>query len=222
MTRLIKASDLSSNRIYARPASLPAPVREAPDAVARQEAEVALAAVKGQVQALQDELERLRVDHAQACQEMYEKGVEDGKSSVIRTHGEQLQAFEQALTQAADTISTEIQALQTLSVDIALTALGQIVADPSGRRDLIQETVSRMIATLSTSEVLSIEVSRLDFPDPSACEALQEQGRLSGVSVNFGDGPVGTCKAHLQFGSIDLDLSTQLPRLADIMQDWKA
>lgn len=221
MTRLIKVTDQASSPVYAKPALAPVQVPLPPEVLARQKVEQALAAAAARQQALTEELERLRSDHAKACDEAYAKGFKEGQSAATQSYDKQVEAFELAGSRAASALESELKALHDLSVDIALTALGQIVSDPEGRRETIQDTVSRMVATLSKTQVCSIAVSALDFPDPSTREALLEIGRRYGLTVKFEDGPTGTCTAHLPLGTIDLALSTQFSRLADVIEGWK-
>lgn len=221
MTRLIKVSDQVSDHVYSKPTFVPPQVHESPDVLARREAEQALAAALARERASVEEIERLRNDHIQACKEAYAKGFEEGQAAATRSHDKQVEAFERAAGKVTSTIEDQLVALHDLSVDIALTALSQIVSDPEGRRQTIRDTVSRMVAGLSGRDILSIEVSTRDFPDTASRETLLEIGQRHGFAVTMGDGPTGTCTAQLQLGTIDLNLSTQLTRLGDVIQGWK-
>lgn len=221
MTQVIKAADTQAAQVRhdfleRQPTPKPSPTDDT-----LREVEQALVTAQARERQMADEIARLKVEVDKTRQVAHAHGLEEGRKQAGITHDRQVAVIETAARQAVAMLASDLDKLRDLSIDMCLTALGRIVSTPEGRRDLIQGTVLRMIEQLATSRILSIEVSSRDFPD-TATQALLDIGQLHGVTIDRREGaPIGTCKATLELGTVDLNLATQLSRLADLLESWK-
>ena len=215
MSPVIKSAD-HEQRTRIRVLSLEQPpATPSPEALAFAELEAQLEAALDRETRLATEADRLRVEAEAAFARGRQVGIEDGRRLAEDRSAALLAELATAAAGATAAFRARLDGLEAAAAGLAGLALSRIADHPETRRDLVEGAVRRALAETAAGAVVRVEVSRNDFPDPSALAAAAE---AAGAQVVPMDHPSGACRIILRLGEIDLGLDGQITRLRALME----
>lgn len=149
-------------------------------------------------------------------QDAYRKGVDDGghaaEARAKRDDGARIDALSRALQDARSALQARFASLESLAVDVARAALEQMFGMTERFPALIAQTIEHHIAHMQAGTVLTVDVSRADFPDDDALQPIAAAAPDS-VVIAHPHLPAGACRFGLAPGRAELDLPRQCGRL---------
>jgi len=162
----------------------------------------------------------LRSAAAQAREDGVEQGYESGLVAAQDRQSERLALLEKSMIKAQANLAESLTSLSRLSALLAQDCVDIILGNAGDRADFIARIVGSQVAKIDHSMLVSVRVSRLDFPDDGEIAALMEQAGLSSVSVTAGDEmPSGSCVMTLRLGRISVGIDQQWPALRNLLDD---
>lgn len=219
MRAVIKSGDGSGDvRVRGLAVKSPPPV---PSAEARRITELQRQASEAEqtIATLQDQIGRLADEALNAMREGHAEGLIEGRKAAEDQSARLLVLLTEASDRASEDFRRSLTTLEAAAGTLASLALARIVSDAGSRQSLVVDTVHRAVADLFEGSVVSIEVSPLDFPDPSALETLRLPQAAPPIDVRPVRGMAsGDCRVRLRLGEIDLGLDGQLARLRAVLE----
>lgn len=132
-------------------------------------------------------------------------GRQEGLKEAVNTSTRQLELLGEGLTAAQASWSEALAALDLLAVALARDALGKIFGSSEDLAALTTAAIARRMATLRAESTIGLAVSAVDFPDPSALDALRTA--IGGTPLRIDSDPLlaaGEARIALQLGRIDV------------------
>ena len=229
MAALLKAADVSAQRrvsVFAAPAPLVSkPLEAAPPLEPVPATIAAVDFEQGELADLRAKLEQAtaRLDEQQSAAEIsitaaYERGVEDGQSSVQTRDQDRLYLLASALEQGQKALTNHLTRLEPISLKIARAVLDKIIGNSADRTAVMQQMIGHHHASLAKDMVVCIRVSAEDFASDDALQNLSQD--VSGVDVKV-DPQLGTgqCLFDLKLGRYDASIDLQWDRLQQIFDE---
>jgi len=175
-------------------------------------------------QKLRDALERaqeLERTAAERESEAFERGRAEGEQAAL-VHFEkdwsvQQAAFLEALGTCVVQVDRRFAELEAFALDLAETALAQIVGDRVQRREVMAATIAHHLGALEMDTVVAIQVSAEDVPDAESIAGRLTPAMASRIRI-ADDLASGACRVDLLAGSLNLGLAEQAARLAETME----
>lgn len=162
------------------------------------------------------ELEAARATFERERQEAYRKGVEDGgRAADVRAKRDddaRIDALSRGLQDARAALQAWFASLEDLALDVARATLEQMFGATERYPALIAETIRHHVAQIDAGTVLTVDVSRADFPDDDALQSISAAAPDSIVTAHP-HLPAGACRLGLAPGRAELDLLRQYGRL---------
>lgn len=176
--------------------------------------------------AVQDELARrdetitsLRGDVEQAFVKGREEGHQLGIAAAEDRQTERLLVLENAAHQAVANVADGVASLERLSALLARDCLDIILGRSDDRTGMVRKIIEVQIAKIDKSMILTVEVSREDFPDTKALAVLSRQfGNRTKFSTNA-ELPSGGCTMRLRLGSLEIGIDQQWGALRDLLEE---
>lgn len=173
---------------------------------------------------LRDALERVRELERSAGEresEALERGRAEGEHAALarleKDWSAQQTAFLEALATCVAQVDRRFADLEAFALDLAETALAQIVGDTARRQELMAATIAHHLGALGMDTVVAVHVSAEDVPDAESIAARLPPAVSSRVRV-ADDLASGACRVDLLAGSLNLGLGEQAARLAETME----
>lgn len=146
----------------------------------------------------------------------YRRGVDDGSraadASAKRDDAARVDALSRGVLDARASLEARFASLENLALDIAHIALERILGATEHYPALIAQTVRHHVAQMEASVVLTVDVSRTDFPDDNALRSIATAVPEAIVTAHS-HLPAGACRFGLAPGRAELDLPQQYERL---------
>ncbi|OXI87183.1 hypothetical protein CFB40_16030 [Burkholderia sp. AU31652] len=146
----------------------------------------------------------------------YRRGVDDGSraadASAKRDDDARVDALSRGVLDARASLEARFASLENLALDIAQIALERILGATEHYPALIAQTVRHHVAQMEASVVLTVDVSRTDFPDENALRPIGSAVPEAIVNAHS-HLPAGACRFGLAPGRAELDLPRQYDRL---------
>ena len=197
--------------VAARPASPELSVVPEPDPL--------LIAALAERDALDKDLTELREASRIAIEAARREGHEKGLAAAKANQDEQLAVLSRGVDAALAEWRERITQSETLAALFTHAALAKLFENPEDRAELVLGLIARQIAGLRSEALLSLEVSRADFPDPSDLEerlpALEGAKIRSSIALKSGE-----CRLNLKTGQVDLGIPTQWPALSKLLLEF--
>jgi flagellar biosynthesis/type III secretory pathway protein FliH len=150
----------------------------------------------------------------------YRRGVDDGvreaNTSAKRDDDARIDALSRGVQDARASLQTRFASLESLALDIAQVALERILGATEHYPALVAQTIRHHVAQMETGVVLTVDVSRADFPDDEALRPISAAAPESIVNAHP-HLPAGACRFGLAPGRAELDLPRQRDRLLTIL-----
>ncbi|MBN3821312.1 hypothetical protein G3N57_34475 [Paraburkholderia sp. Se-20369] len=154
----------------------------------------------------------------------YRRGVDDGgraaEASAKRDDDARVDALSRGVQDARASLQTRFASLESLALDIAQIALERILGATEHYPALVAQTIRHHVAQMETSVVLTVDVSRADFPDDNALQPITAAAPESIVNAHP-HLPAGACRFGLAPGRAELDLSRQCDRLMAVLDRFR-
>jgi flagellar biosynthesis/type III secretory pathway protein FliH len=220
MTGIIKSgnlNDLSS----VRPLSVLQ--QQIPAVLSRQEEEVD--ALHQQIASLEKEL-GLRSAAIKSLHSDIERAFEEGKAQGRNTglaEAEDRQTLRfsllnDAIRQSQNKLVHDVGSLERLSALLARECLDIIFGNNAAHASMVERIIASQIAKIDKSMVLSVEVSRDDFPDGDALDALAVSTALPRTLLTAKPGAAtGSCLINLRLGRMDVGIDQQWSSLREVL-----
>jgi flagellar biosynthesis/type III secretory pathway protein FliH len=232
---VIKADQLLARR--ARAPGIRAPIVAAPSPEPGPE----WLELQSRLEALADELQRLRDENATLGEELEaaraetarasregeeaaaaaaESAREAGWAEGAEAKAEALARLEDAVDRAMDQFRIDLRGMETLAVALSKAALAKVFGDDRDMAHRVSRLVRRQIEALDRDSVLRVEVAVADFADPTALGDLGRDAGLDGIEVKAVDElSAGDCRIRLRLGELDVGLAQQWGRLTSLLDE---
>ncbi len=162
----------------------------------------------------------LRAAAAKAHEEGMEQGYESGLSAAHDRQSERLALLEKSLTRAKDNLAESLKSLSRLSALLAQDCIDIILGKADDRAEFISRIIETQMAKIDRAMLLSVRLSRLDFPNDGDLATLTERiGSSSFAVATGGDLPSGACVMSLRLGNISVGIDQQWPVLRSLLDD---
>lgn len=223
MTSIIKLRDpaLASVRTLPLTGAVPPPAEPPEPAVDPELAGLRLqtGALAQQVRHRDAEIEQLKHDVAAAFSDGQAQGREAGEAAADARMGERLMVLEASVTRAVELFAQEMVGLEQLAVALAHAGLAKVLEAPEAQADLVAGAIRLHLQRLERQSVLSVLVSRADFPEPADLERLAAAVGRPDLQVAAGDDlPSGCCRLGLRLGALEVGVRQQWSRLSEALQ----
>ncbi|PXX35447.1 MULTISPECIES: hypothetical protein [Burkholderia] len=215
MSTLLKAHRVrlenGHKRLAAEAAHAPRPASDAPLASPDpRAAEIA------ELTARVAELEAACAALESAQQAAYLKGIDEGgraaDARAKRDDDARIDVLSRGLQDAHSELQVRFASLESLALDVARAALEQMFGAIECYPTLIAQTIRHHVAHMRAGTVLTVDVSRADFPDDDALLPIATAAPDSVVTAHP-HLPAGACRLGLTPGRAELDLPRQCGRL---------
>lgn len=131
---------------------------------------------------------------------------------------EALAKLSDAFGGALASLETQLSVFETLALEASLAALTQLVGDPEDYREILVRTVEQQVRLLGEHTIVSIAVSRLDFPDTSEPAQIAQRLGNAACRVQVSDKlPAGKCEVRLGLGSFEIDLRRSWQEIENVL-----
>lgn len=160
--------------------------------------------------------------HAAALDKAYLDGEEAGKIAakemLDQSRKEALSMLEKAFLAALEDLKLALSGFEALSLQVALEALTVLTDNPETYRAIIAATIKKQLSALETRSIVTVTVSRSDFPDS---RELAELETSLGAPLNSlklcEDMDSGNSRIALTIGAVEIDLGRSWREIAEAL-----
>jgi flagellar biosynthesis/type III secretory pathway protein FliH len=170
------------------------------------------------------ELKESAAAHEAALKEAYDEGFAAGQEAAEAEFDDNREKALEALSAGIDTATAELKSslarFEGYSLQATSEALEVLVGDGAAFQQIVSQAIARQVADLGKKAVLSITVSRSDFPDSR--EVAQLAPSLSDVEAKIAvsnDLPAGRCDIKLMVGTAEVDVRKSWSEIAKILSE---
>lgn len=160
--------------------------------------------------------------HAAALDKAYLDGEEAGKIAAEemfdQSRKEALSMLEKAFSTALEDLKLALSGFEALSLQVALEALTVLTDNPETHHKILAATIKKQLSALEARGIVSVTVSRSDFPDSRELADLENS---LGAPVNSlrlcEEMDAGNCRIALSIGSVEIDLKRSWHEIAETL-----
>jgi flagellar biosynthesis/type III secretory pathway protein FliH len=159
-----------------------------------------------------------------AQKKAYEEGFAAGKDAAeaeFDDNREQaLQTLAAGITLATEYFKSALARFDTYAVQVAHEALSAMMGDAISFQHIVGKAIDHHVTILGKKAILSIIVSRSDFPDSR--EVVQAEPGLSDVAAKISvsnDLPAGRCDIKLMLGMAEIDIQKSWSEITKILSE---
>jgi flagellar biosynthesis/type III secretory pathway protein FliH len=152
--------------------------------------------------------------HPDALEAAYAKGEVDGRAAAGDAFEDDRAAAFDALTEgissARDDLRRAFEGFEALAMLVAIEAIDKMTGNPEHYRAILVDAIRAQVRDVRDTGILSVTVSRCDFPDTREIAALEHSLGSTSETICVSDDLVrGECRINLQLGEIELGLDRQ-------------
>lgn len=174
-------------------------------------------------ESLKLELKRLQDEIEVVSEQSFSAGKEAATKSFKQNHDEAVTRLEGAIQRSFTDIDQTLNELKLASIDLCHLAFEKIFADKLIYQDIVEQFVCGHLNRLRSDNILSIELSVLDFSNEDALNDMKNKIGNENISIKVSDSiPSGSCRAQLEFGEMELSLESYRDKLNKIMSSYNA
>ncbi len=152
-----------------------------------------------------------------------EKALQDGKEQAERLEKERLEALKKALSDCGGSIEKQISELEPVALMVAQTALNKILGSNADTKNIVAKAIKNQIRTIEDNCVVSVTVSKSDFSDEAALDALSKQLDCPKFEIlSEGTLDSGACELKMKLGTVDIGIPNQLAQLNSLISSMIA
>lgn len=178
--------------------------------------------LNAEIAALEAEIE----GHKEALTAAYDEGFAAGRDAAEAeaddSRDKALELLRQGIEAAQDELKSALSVFESYALQVAAQALETLMGDTGGRRAIMAGAIARQAEALGKSAIVSIAVSRSDFPDSR--EVAQAVPALSDIETKIAvsdDLPPGRCDIQLKIGTAEIDIDRNWADISSILADTR-
>ena len=180
-------------------------------------AQAALDELKAEILTRERAAEALRAEIDRAFHRGRAEGLVEGEALAMDRSGAALELLQRSLQNAQNGLSAKLATIEGLAVVLTQTALEKVFGDASQFKDVMRDVIARQITLIGPHLVLGVIVSRVDFPDQTALDALAASLNHPHLSLAYDANLTsGDCRLKLELGQLDIGLCQQWSALKDV------
>ncbi|MEI9930264.1 MAG: hypothetical protein WDM89_06865 [Rhizomicrobium sp.] len=154
----------------------------------------------------------------------YEQGKTEGRaiglSEALSLEAERLSVLEGAVRGAHAALREALASLTRLAPLLAREALDILFAEPEYRASVVAKLIGFQTAKIENAAILQIEVSKEDFPDQAALQALAEDCSFESIIVKASEKlSSGGCTMALRLGQLHVGIDQQWGVLGGVLHE---
>jgi len=220
MSSVIKSDRIAELSIVRPLISLGAP----PVVVSRQEEErdrlhQRIAALEVALRQRDSALAGQRLEMATAIEQATEEGRRAGLAEAEDRQEQRLALLQASLSRSEADISERFQSFERLAALLAHECLSAMLEDPEHQSDVLQKMIAVQTAKIEKSLLVSVELSRADYPDRESVARLARQLDLPETSVAVSDNIApGGCTMVLKLGRLEVGIGQQWGVLRELLE----
>lgn len=163
-------------------------------------------------------------EHVEALAKAFAEGEDAGRSAAENdfedSRAEALAALEKGMIAAREDFAASLEKFEQLAVQVALEALEILVDDKEAFSAILRSAISRQLSAIDAATIVSVTVSRSDFPDSRELSELEAALSAPASSLRLSDDlPVGNCRIALKVGTVELDLARSWREISGILSE---
>ena len=143
-------------------------------------------------------------------------GLREAEAEFDESRQASLAALVEGLAAAREQLAEAFRSFDTAALSLAVEMVDKLVGDPSTYRDMLVQAIGSRLRALEETAILSVAVSRLDFPDTSEIALLPVAPDKVLAREDLEE---GECKIDLHLGGEELSLLGQWEDLKDRLSD---
>jgi flagellar biosynthesis/type III secretory pathway protein FliH len=152
--------------------------------------------------------------HPDAVEAAYAKGEVDGRAAAEDAFEDDRTAAFDALTEgissARDDLRRAFEGFEALAILVAIEAIDKLTCNPEHYRAMLVDAITAQVHNIRDTGILSVTVSRCDFPDTREIAALEHSLGSASETLRVSDDlGQGECRINLELGEIELGLGRQ-------------
>jgi len=163
-----------------------------------------------QVERLEATIEEMTARSAGECEIAREEGRRSALLDASEAEAKHLEALASGIRDAVQSWQTRLSGWDALSAELARAGLAKLFSEWEVEARFVSRTVARKLAGLRREAIVAIRVSRQDFSDDDALDALSleiDGARLALVADP--ELPPGGCRIDLRLGHVELGMREQ-------------
>jgi len=200
-----------------------APAIEEPSVeVAADPRDLEYARLRGQIDDLQGRLVEAEAAKVEAVYAARAEGRRKGLDEAEAREEERLSVLRRGIDAAVEAWKARLDALDGLAAALANTALARIFEPHEDLSERVVRMLVRQVGELRRSSIVAIHVSRSDFANQDALEALGEQLARGDARIAIRVDPeleTGACRVECKLEQVDLDVQAQWSKLALVLDE---
>jgi len=166
------------------------------------------------------EIVRLRKSGETAHAEGEAAGREAGRQAAEDRSEEILSSLRTGIDAALARYAEELASLGRLSALVAREGLAKLVGDGATRAALLEDMIRAQIEKIDGQAIVRIDVSRADFSDAEALDALKAALGDPRLDLRASDElDSGDCTIRLVLGALEVGIDQQWGRLSGVLSD---
>jgi hypothetical protein len=160
--------------------------------------------------------------HAAALDKAYLDGEEAGKivaeEMFDQSRKEALSMLEKAFSTALEDLKLALSGFEALSLQVALEALTVLTDNPETHHKILAATIKKQLSALDARSIVSVTVSRSDFPDSRELAELETKlGAPTNTLRLCGEMDSGNSHIALSIGAVEIDLKRSWREIAEML-----
>jgi flagellar biosynthesis/type III secretory pathway protein FliH len=182
--------------------------------------------LRSQLKALEEQV----AAHKSAVTAAYDEGVAEGRiereAEFEDDRAEALERLEVCFSEANNAVTEALSRLEGVAALVACSVLEKMFGDEATRQGLVIDLVRHQFLNINRDLVVSIDVSRADFPDTAEVGRVAEAIGVDRDQLRVVDTfESGECRIRLTLGELDVGLNRQWGRLSaalNVLSDEEA
>jgi len=167
-----------------------------------------------------DTIAQLREDVDEAYRRGLKEGFARGEAHVQVKEQERLDLLGEASAQAQADLKLSLASTERIAALLTHQCLEKLFGEAASYGEMVHALVRAQLDRLERQLVLSVTVSKADFPDEGALGALAASSGLGSMILSAQeDMPSGGCVMQLRLGQLDIGLDQQWGNLRDLLHD---
>jgi flagellar biosynthesis/type III secretory pathway protein FliH len=169
----------------------------------------------------QADLERQREQTNRAFEDGRAAGFEAGRKERDEHAQEAHEALKAGIADAMAHFDQTLAGLESLSLAIAREGLEKVLGAAEAPKALLAHAIEHQMQGLGEHAAIRVEVSKADFPDRNAIDALATAIARPELEILAFDALApGACRLRLALGALEIGVAQQWARLEDLLHSF--
>jgi flagellar biosynthesis/type III secretory pathway protein FliH len=183
-------------------------------------AEQEIARLQQELAARDETVAQLREDVDDAYKRGQSEGLKRGEAQAETLERERLDLLGQTSAKALADLKLSLASTERIAALLTHQCLDKLFGETASYGEIVHALVRAQLDRLEKEAVLSVAVSKADFPDEEALQALSVATGLGAMILSAQDDMLGGgCVMQLRLGQLDIGLDQQWGSLRDLLQD---